>query len=495
MNDLPEGWARQTLKEIADVNPRHAKSLDPTLKVSFVPMSAVSETSWRLNVVEQRELGEVRKAYTHFAEGDVLFAKITPCMENGKAAVALGLTNGLGCGTTELHVLRPVSGVEPKYVYYFLHQASFRQEAARNFSGTAGQLRVPLAFVEGSTIPLAPLSEQRRIVARLEEVLGNLDACQKRLAKIPVILKRFRQSVLATACSGRLTTDWRETNSHCESVVELLRLMSEKHQADAEALAQSECPNDEIPSSWKWARFGDLISELRNGVSIRPNMEPPGTPILRISAARPGRVVLDDIRYLSGGEEFFPQYKLADRDLLFTRYNGSLELLGVCGMVRDLGARELLYPDKLMRVRFEHAFVMPEYTEIFFQSPSAHERVIAKAKSSAGQNGVSGADIKSQPFALPPLPEQEEIVRRVEAVFMLADQIEARYRKAQGEVEKLTQSILAKAFRGELVPTEAELARREGCVRTRLNSSGSTTQGTCPAGQTKARRVARGVKQ
>src|SRR5438309_7213387 len=129
----------------------------------------------------------------------------------------------------------------------------------------------------------------------------------------------------------------REAHSHCESAVELLGRISEKQRADVDALPRSGCPDDEIPSNWTWVRFGDAISELRNGVSIRPNMEPPGKPILRISATRPGRVSLTDIRYLPRGEEFFPDYKLADRDLLFTRYNGSLELLGVCGMVRNLG--------------------------------------------------------------------------------------------------------------------------------------------------------------
>jgi hypothetical protein len=104
-----------------------------------------------------------------------------------------------------------------------------------------------------------------------------------------------------------------------------------------------------------------------------------------------------------------------------------------------------------MRVRFDHDLVSPQYAELFFQAPNVHDRVIAKSKSSAGQNGVSGSDIKAQPFAVPPLAEQQEIVRRVEALFKTADSLEARYRTAKAHVDKLTQSILAKAFRGELV--------------------------------------------
>jgi type I restriction enzyme S subunit len=131
-------------------------------------------------------------------------------------------------------------------------------------------------------------------------------------------------------------------------------------------------------------------------------------------------------------------------------------------MVRGLGKEVLLYPDKLMRVRFDHPYLLPEFAEIYFASPSARDHVTAKSKSSAGQQGVSGADIKAQPFALPPLEEQHEIVRRVEALFKLADTIEKRVEAATKRAEKLTQAILARAFRGELVPTEAELALREG---------------------------------
>ncbi len=107
-------------------------------------------------------------------------------------------------------------------------------------------------------------------------------------------------------------------------------------------------------------------------------------------------------------------------------------------------------------------FVLPAYAEIHYGSPLARDRITAKSKSSAGQQGISGADIKAQHFALPPLEEQHEIVRRVEALFKLADTIEKRVGAATRRADKLTQAILAKAFRGELVPTEAELAGREG---------------------------------
>ena len=178
-------------------------------------MQALSESRPEFNGLRERPLREVRKGFTHFAEGDVLFAKITPCMENGKAAAATRLRNRLGCGTTELHVLRPLGGIDPFYVYHFIHQPSFRRAAEASFTGTAGQLRVPAAFIDSAEIPIPPLNEQRRIATKLEKLLGKVDVCQQRLAKIPVLLKRFRQSVLAASSSGCLTADWREENPEC----------------------------------------------------------------------------------------------------------------------------------------------------------------------------------------------------------------------------------------------------------------------------------------
>src|SRR5689334_7346442 len=103
---LPKNWSERPLGEVVTFNPRHERAVSDDLQVSFVPMPTVSECSKALLPHEARRLGEVRRGYTHFRDGDVLFAKITPCMENGKAAVAGSLINGLGCGTTELHVLR-----------------------------------------------------------------------------------------------------------------------------------------------------------------------------------------------------------------------------------------------------------------------------------------------------------------------------------------------------------------------------------------------------
>jgi len=172
--ELPEGWEWQKLgnPEVCVLNPRKSEnaSLPDNLEVTFVPMAAVGATQGAITEPQIRRFGEVRKGFTYFAEGDVLFAKITPCMENGKSAIARNLKNSVGFGTTEFHVLRPGPKVMAEWLYYLVRQKSFREEAASHMSGSAGQQRVPIAFMEVVEIPIAPLPEQHRIVARIEEI-------------------------------------------------------------------------------------------------------------------------------------------------------------------------------------------------------------------------------------------------------------------------------------------------------------------------------------
>ena len=148
------------------VNPRRREARGSgDLPVSFVPMAAVDERWGEITRLEDRPLKEVARGYSSFQTGDVLFAKITPCMENGKVAVARDLTNGIGRGSTEFYVLRPGDVLLGDYLFFYLRQPSFREQAKRHFTGTAGQQRVPKSFMENALIPLPSLKQQRRIVA------------------------------------------------------------------------------------------------------------------------------------------------------------------------------------------------------------------------------------------------------------------------------------------------------------------------------------------
>jgi type I restriction enzyme, S subunit len=193
------------LTEAVELNPRPERgALSDDLEVSFVPMAAVEAATGRMDASAVRPFGEVKNGYTVFREGDVLFAKITPCMENGKMVVARGLRNGVGCGSTEFHVLRPRPGVDPHYVYHFVSSARFRAEAAHHMAGAVGQKRVPAAFLEQSEIRLPKLDEQRRIVAEIEKQFSRLDEAVANLKRVKANLKRYKAAVLKAAVEGRL---------------------------------------------------------------------------------------------------------------------------------------------------------------------------------------------------------------------------------------------------------------------------------------------------
>ena len=189
--NLPDSWIEARLADVCVLNPRLPTDARPDemTEVTFVPMSAVDEKSGTISKPEVRTYREVLKGYTSFLENDVLFAKVTPCMENGKAAIAGSLANGLGFGSTEFHVLRPTELVLPEYIFHFIRQEAFRDRAASAFVGTGGLQRVPPEFLSRIKLPLPSLPEQQRIVdvlkqaVSVEELRDEAESIIERLAK------------------------------------------------------------------------------------------------------------------------------------------------------------------------------------------------------------------------------------------------------------------------------------------------------------------------
>jgi type I restriction enzyme S subunit len=160
-------------------------------------MSAVDDLTGTIANAETRPFAEVQKGYTYFEEGDVLFAKITPCMENGKSAIARGLIGGFGFGSTEFHVLRPTGEVTSEWIWLFVRQESFRNSAKAAFRGGVGQQRVPPTFLQEVAIPLPSLAEQRRIVARIEALMDRVREARRLRQEAREEAERLWQSVLA----------------------------------------------------------------------------------------------------------------------------------------------------------------------------------------------------------------------------------------------------------------------------------------------------------
>ncbi|AKF31612.1 MULTISPECIES: restriction endonuclease subunit S [Bacillus] len=217
---IPCKWKWVRLGEVVQVNPPKKKlnEVSEEQKCTFIPMPAVSDKTGKIEEPEEREYRKVKKGYTFFLENDVLFAKITPCMENGKSAIARQLKNGFGYGSTEFHVLRTSEYVNEQYIHYLVRSQRFRAKAKREMTGAVGQQRVPKEFLLNYPFPLPPKKEQDAIVNILDDIFAK-DNCSKFNLQLESELDILKQCILSKAFRGELGTN----DPSEESAVELLK--------------------------------------------------------------------------------------------------------------------------------------------------------------------------------------------------------------------------------------------------------------------------------
>ncbi|NOX56689.1 MAG: hypothetical protein GXP27_20030 [Planctomycetes bacterium] len=203
---LPKGWRWVRLKDVAQINPRRPADLQRAdeAPTSFVPMEAVDEVTGRITKQITRPFGEIKQGYTYFAEGDVLFAKITPCMQNGKHAIARGLIGGFGFGTTEFHVLRPSPAVTSEWIHYFVRQPALLLKATEHFTGAVGQQRLPADYLARLQLPLPPVADQKRIVAILNEQMAAVERARRAAEKQLETIQALPSALVRRAFMGEL---------------------------------------------------------------------------------------------------------------------------------------------------------------------------------------------------------------------------------------------------------------------------------------------------
>ena len=199
-------WDMVRLGDVCDVNPStkgKVASLNSKMLVSFLPMEAMEARTGTMNPVD-KELVVVKKGYTYFENGDVLFAKITPCMQNGKHAVARNLTNGIGFGSTEFHVLRPKADIIAEWIYYFVSQKEFLFNAENFFQGAVGQQRLPDTFLKEAKIPLPSFDEQCRIAAEIERQFSIVEKAKQAAMEQLDTITAMPAAILRQAFSGQM---------------------------------------------------------------------------------------------------------------------------------------------------------------------------------------------------------------------------------------------------------------------------------------------------
>jgi type I restriction enzyme S subunit len=407
----PASWEWATVGTIGSVTLGRQRSpenhVGPHMR-RYVRAANITWDGWDLSDVKEMNFDAADFERFRLLPGDVLVNEGSgSAKEVGKPAIWLGQIANC-CFQNTLIRVQPRACTSEFLRAYFLFSAlterfvSSTQGVNIYHIGKDGVARFP--------IPIPPTSEQRRIVAKV----GTLSAKSKRsrdeLDHIPRLVEKYKQAILAAA-----------------------------HTEAQRRVAQP-------------VTLGSISTEVRNGLSKKPSDNPAGSPILRISAVRPLRVNLQDIRYYPPAEIVPTTSLLRDGDLLFTRYNGNPNLTAVCGMVRGL-TRDTAYPDKLIRVRLADA-ADPRFVEIICASSEARDWLAPHIKTAAGQHGISGSDLKNLPLPLPSTPDQAAIVRRTETALAWIDRIAVEATSARRLIDHLDQAILAKAFQGELVPQD-----------------------------------------
>jgi|SRR5580704_8635358 type I restriction enzyme S subunit len=434
-NGLPEGWTKTRLGEVAEsiTYGYTAKAATTAKGPRYLRITDIQNNSVDWASVPPCSIAAKRVPAYQLRSGDLVFARTGAT--TGKSFLINSCPEAVFA--SYLIRVRPATSLVPEFIARYFQSSSYWNQISENISGSA-QPNCNATKLSSLIVPIPPLPEQRRIVAKLEKLFGQLDACQHRLAKLPTLLKRFRQSVLAAACSGRLTADWREE-------------ISTKVTEDAE----------DLPDGWSPSSVGDVLESLKYGTATKCDYKSRGAPVLRIPNVVSGKIDQTDLKFANLPPKELNQLRLMPGDILLIRSNGSVSLVGRSAIVGE-GQKGFAYAGYLIRLRPNRTRIEPEFLNLVLATYDVRLQIELEARSTSGVNNINTEEVQALHFLLPPQAEQQEIVRRVEKLFALADRIEARFAEGQKRVDGITQAILAKAFRGELVPTEFELAKAEG---------------------------------
>jgi type I restriction enzyme S subunit len=401
-SDVPEGWTGGRLPQTAEIimgqSPPGSTYNEQKNGLPFFQGKADFGERYPTPRVWCTSPNKIAEA------GDVLISVRAPVGPTNVAKETCAIGRGLAA-------IRPLGGIASEFILFSLRL----KEPELSLSGTGSTFTaISRRDIDEITIDIPPPAEQKRIVARIEELFAQVNAARARLAKVRLTLKRFRQAILAAACS------------------------------EGEPLPLSE-----------------FVLDIKYGTAQKCTPVPIGSPVLRIPNIGDGSVRLDDLKYAKLPAKELAALRLAPGDILMIRSNGSVSLVGKPALVSEREAG-FAYAGYLIRLRADRNRVLPQYLNLALQTHSVREQIEIPARSTSGVHNINSTEVLSLKINLPDLNVQRAAVRRVEALFKLADVIEKRVDAAMKSADKLTQAILAKAFRGELVPTEAELARREG---------------------------------
>ena len=451
-NGLPEGWASAQVRELMNL-------------INGYPFKPSQWKDNGLPIIRIQNLNNPDAPFNYCSDdipekyliknGDLLFAW------SGTPGTSFGahLWNG-GNAWLNQHIFR-VEFNETLLDKRFLRLAINHNlnDYIAQAQGGVGLAHITKSKFEPSFLRIPPLAEQKRIVRKIEELLARVNSTKERMAKVSMILKRFRQTVLTAACSGRLTAAWRNGKAQLESGQAALQRIFGNKTAMKVPSVEDPFEPPEIPEEWTWTRCEFLCEPERiityGVIKLGPNTKN-GIGTLRSSDVRWLYIENDNVKCIS--TKIAARYSrtfLRGGEILIT-VRGSLG--GVAVVPKEMAGCNISREVAMLPLH-------PELNPQFFSYAIASiwsQNWLSEVTKGVAYTGINIRDLKRLPLPVPPIAEQHEIFRRVETMLRLAEAVEKRVATSTVRTESLIRAILAKAFRGELVPTEAELARREG---------------------------------
>ncbi|MBU5349151.1 restriction endonuclease subunit S [Paenibacillus lautus] len=395
-----------SLNEIADINPKtDTRHLSDDSLVTVLPMSSVSEEG----IIKEHQIStltNIKKGLTLFKENDVLLAKITPCMENGKRAIAKELQNGIGFGSTEFHVIRAKQEVLPEFVYYFISQNSFRKEAELNMTGSAGQKRVPSSFLKTVKVSLPPIEEQNKIVSALAEADALLQKRKTAIAKLDALLKSYFIFNV-----GPKHIDYDKWNELCI---------------------------EELAAQYKGSmRTGPFGSDLRHSEFVED-----GIAVLGIDNAVKNHFAWGERRFITEEKyEKLKRYTVKPGDVIIT-------IMGTTGrsavVPEDISIA--ITTKHLATITVNRDMTFPEFLSFSIHSHPDILHQIKLANKGAIMDGLNLGIIKGLKLKVPPIDKQEKFIKYYHEIQLQRCLMESQLIK----LEENFRSLLHQAFTGRL---------------------------------------------